>query len=210
MSDAVGWHQNPDDPTVSKYWDGQRWQGELRWNGTDWTQVSGPAAPAVPAPPIANAPSAPGAAAGALANMTRIGWALAVAAGCSVLGIFLPLASATNVYLGTRSVSFSDDGGVVVMLAGLAALVVWMGWPARLGRHLSWVRIVVLVLVALFWTLAVVSNWNDLADGQDELAGTGSSVHAGLGLYLYAGAMISIWAGIVLAAKDRIQPGGNG
>ena len=65
MSDEIsdrsagpGWHEDPNDPTVTRYWDGAAWTATRRWSGTEWIDEPGPSAAEVPqaAPP----PSSPG------------------------------------------------------------------------------------------------------------------------------------------------------
>lgn len=58
MEATLGWHQDPTDATVSRYWDGAQWSAELIWNGTEWATPAQPAAVAV-AEPVAPAPVVP-------------------------------------------------------------------------------------------------------------------------------------------------------
>lgn len=57
---SPGWHQDPTDPTVARYWNGAAWTAVRRWNGAQWVdQPAHPTPFAVPSVPVPAKGSSP-------------------------------------------------------------------------------------------------------------------------------------------------------
>ena len=50
MSSPTGWHPDPSDPAVQRYWDGSGWTAQRVWNGAQWVATALGAPPPVVAP----------------------------------------------------------------------------------------------------------------------------------------------------------------
>jgi hypothetical protein len=42
MSSPAGWHTDPNDPRVQRYWDGSAWTGQRIWDGAKWVDAAAP------------------------------------------------------------------------------------------------------------------------------------------------------------------------
>ncbi|MDP1804923.1 MAG: hypothetical protein Q8K72_07145 [Acidimicrobiales bacterium] len=201
MSDNVGWHQDSGDPQVTRYWDGTRWSAELRWDGTEWVDpnlvqspppvVPAPAVPVVVAQPVSSEAQPTPTSGAAMSRTSRVLLGGAAVAG---IGALLPWASVSTTYGYTASANPADIGGAAFLLLGLAALVVWLGWPTRDGS-ISGGRLVGLVAVVALMTFFALSNFAAIADYQEGLNAsaenslfgetTTATASPGLGLMLW-------------------------
>src|SRR5262245_13148792 len=84
----AGWHADPDDRTLTRYWNGTAWAATRRWNGSEW--VDAPSAP-----PVVPVP--------ATAGVSRTFKVFAGSAVAAVLGYFLPVTIVTGEFGGQDS-----------------------------------------------------------------------------------------------------------
>lgn len=205
--DCVGWHPDPGDPQVTRYWDGTRWSAERRWDGTAWVDPGfGQGTPA------SRSTEPTPAAAKAGFGMSRTAWFLCGGAAVAGVGALLPWAAVSTSYGYTASANRADIGSVAFLLLGLAALVVWLGWPTR-DRSISTGRLLGLVAVVTVMTLLAMANFATIVDyqqeldaaAQDSLFGSSSSATAspGLGLMLWFAGSVAIWIGTFRAWRGR-------
>ncbi|MEQ1788135.1 MAG: DUF2510 domain-containing protein [Acidimicrobiales bacterium] len=86
QSASAGWHEDPNDPTITRYWDGRAWTATRQWNGNEWVDRTAPVAPPVPpatwAPSSTSGPAYPGGPSGSTGRNRNIaiGAVVAVAA----------------------------------------------------------------------------------------------------------------------------------
>lgn len=180
----AGWHDDPDDPTSLRYWDGTRW--------TDHRTPKQPAAP----PP----PPAPGTPATAPPPSAKSSWdgiriAGAVGAGVVIVGSVSPWAT-VNTAFGSISVNGTDGDGTITLILGAVALGFFV-----FGHYLtSWIVAAVAGAV-LAYDLVDISR--AVGEGSNEFA----SISVGWGLYFaLVGAVAAFAAGLVLWRRAKAPP----
>ncbi len=177
MNNAIGWHQDDRNPTVSHYWDGTGWTGELRWDGDDW--VAAPAAAGASATPEVTAehtaaPPAPAATPPVLATFPP-----PPAAGSSAATPAGPTdpTERTSAPVAGALAGVAMTGTSATLLAGsaLATIGIFLPWEKVSSAYGSQVQTpssragAVLLLLALVGGVAALgwsSRWNVLSWGR--------------------------------------------
>jgi hypothetical protein len=125
-------------------------------------------------------------------------WIFAIGSAGVVLSAFLPWVSVSGFGV---SVSSKPGTGGPWLLVILAAAVVAIAWPTISSPVLSTARRIGLLPIVGFLALAVVTNWSDLVDLQDQYNGSGFggiSVDPGVGFFLYTVCVIALVVGVVM------------
>lgn len=221
MNAPAGWYPDPGDAHITRYWDGERYTRELRWDGTAWvdpaaspppppvetptpvtpTPVPIAAPPIEPAPVFAPTPATAGvplAPPGApRANPTPTFWIFMAASVGVALSAVLPWVSVSGFGASISSQPGTGGPGVLILFAvGVAAIA----WPTVSSPALSKARKIGLIPIVVFLAIAVVTNWSDLADLKDRYngaSGLGLSIDAGVGFYLYTVSVIALVVALV-------------
>jgi hypothetical protein len=202
MNAGAGWYPDPNDAHVTRYWDGDRYTHERRWNGVAWVDPAAaprPAPAAAPRPaPVAAAPAVASAPGAVRTSPPLIFWLFAAGSVGVAISAFLPWVSVSG--LGGTISSEPGTGGppvLVIFAAGTAALA----WPTvRVGALAQWRRITLIPVIA-FLLLAVGTNGSDLADLMDEFDGSstfGLQVGPGAGFILFVLAVITLVVALVM------------
>lgn len=206
MTSERGWYPDPSDEHTMRFWTGTQWVGTRTWDGTAWVDQVAPAtdshaaapserviaSPAPAKPAIASPAPAGKVAAATRPSISSTGYLLFGGAAVAALASFLPWVQATGLYGNT--VSASPQGGGPVFLMCLAAAVVWVGWPARLGGISTARRIGLSALSALLW-IFVFSNFGDLSTLQRQ--NPTAHISGGPGLYLYTAGVVALSISVV-------------
>ena len=197
MMTSTGWHQDPTDPTTSRYWDGNGWKGELRWNGTEWVGTDAPAEPdhsLLPPPPAAAGPTnAPAESpfAAQVASITakiselpipRSSALLLGGAGLAGLGVLLPWERVSAPYGQSQVQTPTSLGAAAVLLLALAGAVGWVGWCARTGRT-SMSKLVGVVMATAAMSFFVVAKFSAIGADQARANDAMKSINSGITAY---------------------------
>ena len=189
----AGWHEDPSDPTLTRWWDGTGWTVERRWNGTEWVDVS--SAPAAQATATAVTPGT---------GVSRTFKVLAGSAVAAVLGYFVPVTIVTS-ELGTQGThTLGELGGLGVLVLAAAAATVYFALPTRRGTVTNgalW-GIGSMAGIIGFFTAAVfsASGANEQDFGFDTVA---TQVEPSLGAFALVTAIALQVVGIAMAIGDR-------
>lgn len=194
MNAAAGWHTDPHDQHLTRYWNGTAWSDERRWNGAAWvapthtvsTAATSGTSPAISVPSRSSVPVTPLAVLGGVAIAT--------------IGVFLPWEQDTvgAQYFGSAVATVTSGPTKVpavavlllVMLGGIAALA----WPS-IRRGLSKVRSVAIsVTTALLWVMPLLKL--DALDRAGSAGGT-MEYHLGLGWYATVLGLAAVSVGCV-------------
>jgi hypothetical protein len=217
---TAGWHQDANDPTITRYWDGSSWTAERHWDGSSWVdRTAAPvpvAATSAAATPVAASPTTE---AGPTKRLSGTAMTLFGGAAVAAVGVMLPWDQVTSNYAGTVAEQSPNDvgGGAALLLIALAAGAAACAWPIRekaltKGRLLG---LAAITAVMTFFSLAKLNAITDAeesmqasqADSSDVFAAfdTGIEVHytAGLGLMLWTAGVVALWVGIVMAYRAR-------
>lgn len=187
---TIGWHQDDDDPTISRYWDGTSWQGSLAWNGTAW--VAGPMAATDPGTEAPVPPSVPGAshrtpdadvvgtATSGLARLSRPAKIILAGVAVAAVGVLLPWETVSS-SIGSTTDGPIDHGGAAILLFGFLAGIVALLWSHREGA-LAVPRLVgigVIVAIMLVLGLARMAAIGDAVSQQEAQADPADSSEQG-------------------------------
>jgi hypothetical protein len=224
MNAVAGWYPDPADSHVTRYWDGERYTRELRWDGSAWvdpTAVAPPppvvatptptptptpeptpavaAAPAVaPTPVPAFAPAPAGSTSGASITAGGGRPTPGITFWIFIVGSVGVALSALLPWVSVSgfgvSISSEPRSGGPVLLILLAVGVGAIAWPTLASPTLSKARKIGLLPIVGFLALAVVTNWSDLADLKDKYDGV-----RGFGVTVDAGVGFYLYTIAVIA-----------
>ena len=200
MTSAPGWYPDPSDHETMRYWDGTGWthvavDGVAVASGWKPPATPGPhiallsvvtptsaSVPPPPPPPVAplrpvavQVPNA-GLPFGTLPVPKLSPMARLLFAGVAVAAVGTLLPWEQDTILG-RSVTRgpSDVAGGAALLLGLLAAVVWVGWPARVGK-LAKRRLVGLTVLAAMLSFFVLAKLAALGNAQGANSNSGSAL----------------------------------
>jgi hypothetical protein len=139
-------------------------------------------------------------------------WLVAGGAVGVAFSAVLPWVSVSGFGVG---ISSSPQSGAPVLFILLAAGVMALAWPTTRAENPSLGRRIGVSCIVGLLAIAVVTNWSELVDLQDETTvrtglgsvSTGVDVSAGIGLYLYTVAVIALVVATVrmwLAARRKV------